>query len=1178
MFPQVQLSVFTKLNGPLTKQLSVADKKVYSDSSECRMSNGLADRVTVSLDQFPQLLRSLRENQAIATGWVDAEPTNAEIITRDKFASNGYNFPAHVAPHGVYATRTLSSMTQRGESLIMFDHDYDKNSPHQFKDPHQFIAALAKVIPDFDKTTFVRTFSTSSGIYDSVTGECYRPADGFHLYMVIRDGVDLQRFGEVLEKRLWLAGLGYIKVSSKNGSMLKRTIVDTAVFSPERLIFEAGAVILKGNNLIQQLPEPEFVVRDFNYLDTSRLENLSDAEEQAYQQAVRDAQNSDKVVSAKAHIKDQLVNKYIGEAENQGRFISRKMAERMVEGLERHILPPFHPIMLSDGSLVTIAELVSNPFKFDGRTCFDPLRPEKGPDRAKFFGNTDQGRPNPVITSFVEGGRVFRLLDSMRLLAQYTTEEQTDDLKEIADKVVCQSSRYFEEFELRPGVTLVRGEKGVGKTTAVASVVKEMVERTDKSVLAITHRVSLTKALANSFDLACYNEKSVAQSHVLRSQRKLGICYDSLHKIAGQSYDVVVIDELTQLMRHVKSESVRNKFICLNVLRAIVRNAEYVLLMDADLATPFIDMLKDEQIGCLKRNTFFNVVLNNYLPAKEQGRKARVYLTDKERPDEAGWLDALISHAKTEGTFVATNSKAHAYDVANHIAKYLGYEGNPISGGDFITEVSGRRIITVTSDTTADEDVHDFIANLNDRLLDSDILVASPSIGTGVSIDVMEGKPRFARTFGRFTRRAGNTSGDCSQHLARVRECVEYDLLILETNEIDDVDPGTIIDKKIIQRMQLVDRQVTWHNLNFDPVQGRYVFADGSWGEWMGRLTAIENMDRNHFCENLIKRLTDEGYTIENFILGLSQKVADLLREEAKQVKSARKVYETELLCASPLITDEEMMDLEKQVALTMDEKRQLKKRQTADLFGAYDNEELNDLLQLTDQAYLSRRNGMFFGMRGETLFITDLVNRLDPEKQHIEKTFHFIKWNFMWQVADLVGVSIDDEGLPQSNHMTISSDIRDAVYEYLWDNRKDVKIIFNKGIKALHKDKVAKERHRLVGEFLSHLGLRLKRSQRGTGNYYYTVDTKALEQIREDVLRARKHSPLPFYKTLTATPKFLVSYVAQWNARTPEKLPQIHRYVSALQPYQAQILHNFMVRMSQSLTTQDDVNEEIDP
>ncbi len=1156
--PQITLSVFTKFSGPLTKQLSLVNGKVNSDSSECRMSNGLAERITIPFDQLPQFFSSLNPMQAVATGWVTTEAATVEIITKDKFEDNNYLFPAHVTPQGVFATRTLKSIGQSGPSLVMFDHDHDEFSPHNVNTPEEFIQLLSTVVPDFDKITFLRTYSTSSSVYHTKTGECLRPADGFHIYMAVPDGADVQRFGEVLEKRLWLAGLGYIKVSARNGSSLKRTVVDTAVFSPERLIFEAGAVIVPGNPIVQRLPKSELVEKSLQFLDTAKMLDLTDEEEEAYQQAVKQAQNTDVVLASKLEVKERLTEDYIEQARRQGKILSRRSAQKMVEGLEKHILPPFHPIIMSDGTQVSILELVSNPAKFDGRSCFDPLRPDKGPDRAKFYANLDQAVPNPVIHSFVEGSRNFNLRESMRLLAQNITEDDGDDLREIANTFTMLNQRYVTGIQLAPGWNLVKSDKGTGKTKEIAGVLRE----SKMSILAVTHRVSLTHSISRDFGLACYNEAEVSASHVLRSQQRLGICYDSLHKVAGQTYDVVVLDEITQLMRHVKSGSVKQKFICLNVLRSILLNAKYVIAMDADLAVPFVEILKDVDIGWMKPSTPISVFVNSYKPAKEQKRQLRVYTQDGSKPSEVGWTLALLEHVLDNGTFVATNSKTNTYDLANTIGRHLGLEpGRVISEGHFITELNGRRIITITSDNSGDEQVATFITNLNEELRDSDILIASPSVGTGVSINAVNDQARFSRTFGRFTRRAGNTSGDCSQHLSRVRECREFDVVVMDTSEMDDVDPDIIIQKAITNKLKVIDRQVEFTDLNFCPFTRKYLFADGSWSQWLGKLTALENLDRNEFTSNILNRLVDEGYAIEYLESAVNSAVAEQMKEGMSLVIEERKAYELEQLQNATLITDEELETLETKISLSVEEKRQLKKRKTADTFGAYEHEPLAELLALAKESYNSRRNGLVFGMNGETLFVMDLVNRLDPEKQHIEKTAHFAKWNLMWQIASMVGVNLGPDGMPHDTQLVITDDIRNAIYDFLFDNRGDVQVLLNATVKWYKKNQLT-DRYKAVGRIMSLMGLKLQRVKVAPAHYVYQIDKERFNILIEDICRAKTHSPSNTFKTMLTTPKFLVSYVAQWSAGTPERLRNVHNYVSRLQPYQASVLRGFMLRM----------------
>jgi len=82
---------------------------------------------------------------------------------------------------------------------------------------------------------------------------------------------DIPRYGKLLFDRLWLAGYGFIALSS-NGAMLDRTIIDAAVFSPERLDF-VGKPVISSAGLEYTPIEPKFISGDM--LDTSLLADLS---------------------------------------------------------------------------------------------------------------------------------------------------------------------------------------------------------------------------------------------------------------------------------------------------------------------------------------------------------------------------------------------------------------------------------------------------------------------------------------------------------------------------------------------------------------------------------------------------------------------------------------------------------------------------------------------------------------------------------------------------------------------------------------------------------------------------------------------------------------------------------------------------------------------------------------
>lgn len=70
-------------------------------------------------------------------------------------------------------------------------------------------------------------------------------AKGWHIYCVIKDASVLRELDIIrrnLLARAWNQGLGHIKISI-SGNVLERCVVDLAVISPERLIFEAEPVL-----------------------------------------------------------------------------------------------------------------------------------------------------------------------------------------------------------------------------------------------------------------------------------------------------------------------------------------------------------------------------------------------------------------------------------------------------------------------------------------------------------------------------------------------------------------------------------------------------------------------------------------------------------------------------------------------------------------------------------------------------------------------------------------------------------------------------------------------------------------------------------------------------------------------------------------------------------------------
>jgi hypothetical protein len=129
-------------------------------------------------------------------------------------------------------------------------------------------SALRSVLPELERTGRVVRLSTSAGITRTDTGERFGGSNGRHIYILVTDGEDAERFLRILHGRCWLHGFGWMRVG-RSGQLLDRSLVDRMVYAPERLVFE-GAPILE-DPLTQDQASRVPVVVEAAPLDTRRV-------------------------------------------------------------------------------------------------------------------------------------------------------------------------------------------------------------------------------------------------------------------------------------------------------------------------------------------------------------------------------------------------------------------------------------------------------------------------------------------------------------------------------------------------------------------------------------------------------------------------------------------------------------------------------------------------------------------------------------------------------------------------------------------------------------------------------------------------------------------------------------------------------------------------------------------
>jgi len=357
-------------------------------------------------------------------------------------------------------------------------------------------------------------------------------------------------------------------------------------------------------------------------------------------------------------------------------------------------------------------------------------------------------------------------------------------------------SQYISLKTLEPGITFIRSPKGSGKTTFLSEVVKDAIfsyrkmtlERfysefpdddhpdnffSGSSVLLIGHRQALIGDLCSKLELNCYlDDKGLSYGQVRARQLTYGICLDSLAKVQhtihndDYRYEIVVIDEVEQVLSHFLSETIGKKREELFILfAAILSRADRIVALDADLGwTSFlmISMLSrrtvrkvrfDEKV---KRRRLTNIT--TYLPVnlyinrwKVLGRKIEMF------PNETQITTAFLQDIlRKKRIFVTSNSKKKVKAISEAIREFC--KDNGIK----------RRILVVTSDNSRSTPIQSFIRNIKKEILKYDVVLTSPSLGTGLDIAFENNAQEIDSVYGLFESRV-NSHFDIDQQISRVR-------------------------------------------------------------------------------------------------------------------------------------------------------------------------------------------------------------------------------------------------------------------------------------------------------------------------------------------------------------------------------------------------------------------------
>lgn len=360
--------------------------------------------------------------------------------------------------------------------------------------------------------------------------------------------------------------------------------------------------------------------------------------------------------------------------------------------------------------------------------------------------------------------------------------ENQDPIK--PDNIHVTSTRHLKIRELKHGLTLIKSPKGSGKTSFLADILERVIyrypsleayeENTDPDcdepffgkdkILLIGHRQALIGELCQRLRLNCYlDDKGLNQGDMLSRRRRYGICLDSLWKIQDQKYDIVVIDEVEQVLAHFFSDTIGEKrYGIFGIFARIICSAKKVVALDADLGwTTFITLsdLVRFDLSTVKSKK----ELKRYNPRKIL--PVHIYINRWQQRDKVVNLYPNVSQliyrikqdiVSNSRIFICANSKKKIKALDASLKKF--------------EEELGRDIprIMITSDNSTNSEVQSFIKNIATECLNYQVILSSPSLGTGIDINFENDRQEIDSVYGIFENQV-NTHFEIDQQLARVR-------------------------------------------------------------------------------------------------------------------------------------------------------------------------------------------------------------------------------------------------------------------------------------------------------------------------------------------------------------------------------------------------------------------------
>jgi hypothetical protein len=537
---------------------------------------------------------------------------------------------------------------------------------------------------------------------------------------------------------------------------------------------------------------------------------------------------------------------------------------------------------------------------------------------------------------------------------------QTLGLFQISYPVTCRvHQRYLKPIDLpQAGLVCIKSPKGTGKTALLEPLIRA-ASAVGRKTLVISHRVQLGQVTCNRCGLDYISEMRQSQTQGLLG---FGLCIDSLHPKSQARFNpqdwqgaIVILDECEQVLWHgLNSSTCKQQRVAIlktlkTLLQTVIATGGLIIAQDADLSDFSIDFLRE--YGAIATPPW--ILVNDWQPATQ----CQTTLYDTPDPS-ALWL--TLEQTLAQGAiFICTDAQKSSskWGTVNIEARLQ-------------HQFPLRSILRIDSETVADptHPAYGCTERLNQILPHYDIVIASPSIGSGVSIEV---ENHFQAVFGIF--QGTIPDNEARQALARVRQPVPRHVWARPFG-VGKISGGSIYYRDLVRILGQQHRtNLSLLNVDFDIDQAYDPITFRSWAKFAARV----NASLTQFRETLKAGLMREGHAVQLVRVAGDQREALIaISQTQTAIRDQNRLAEAIAIANAESISMEVYQQLCNKRSKTRQEIDQVEKYKLEQRYG----------ISATPDLYLLDRTGWYRKLRLHYYLIHAPDEVYERDRQHWQR------------------------------------------------------------------------------------------------------------------------------------------------------------------------------------------------